>query len=239
MTRLTATLVLLACHLIRVAQSQSVSAGSEPVGPWCGCLDADETTCFESPQNFNIDERLDCGPYVPKSYDAADACVERTDDGCGSSGGISLTEYGTDNDRTSEVNPPDPVMSAEELDDYKTLELQLLAEILKSDPLFPEEGETTVDLPYCGAATEEQAAASPERKRGEPVYASSVIYKRGWGNIFKGLKWPSLSSGPKKPKFMRPVRCLALSSQITTDADYLSACCSRCVQRPCYQPHLL
>ncbi|KZV90439.1 hypothetical protein EXIGLDRAFT_770855 [Exidia glandulosa HHB12029] len=161
---------------------------------WCGCENADSTTCVESPQDYNRDERIDCGPYIQRR-----SCSDVvTGDGCGTGdASLSLTT-GIDNDDPADVNPPDPDFSADELDNYKTLELELLADILKNEPLYPDEGEQKLDLPYCGMLSDDAATS----RRDIPVYASD-LYKRGWGSIFKGLKWPTLSSGPKKPVFTK------------------------------------
>lgn len=159
---------------------------------WCECENA-PTDCTNSTQDLNIDERYDCGPYVPR-FRCSDAA---TDDGCGG-GGLSLTGRPIDNDDPAEVRPPDPGFSSQELDDYKTLELEFLSDILKNDPLFPDEGETKLELPYCGMLWDSPGS----RRRDMPVYGTSV-YKRGWGSVFKGIKWPTLSSGPKRPTFPR------------------------------------
>lgn len=70
------------------------------------------------------------------------------------------------------VKPPDPELSDEDLETFKTLELSTLATLLEN----PLQGEEPISLPYCAAAP------SPGRLREK----RSLI-----GDLFKGRKRPT------------------------------------------------
>ncbi|KAM0748734.1 hypothetical protein T439DRAFT_327999 [Meredithblackwellia eburnea MCA 4105] len=84
---------------------------------------------------------------------------------------------------------PDLELTDDELDAYKSLELEFLASILQN----PFQGEKPLDLPYCGLTPESVGSGTKTRE------------KRGltWKKVFKGAK--KMVTPPKRPT--PPVIC--------------------------------
>lgn len=89
-----------------------------------------------------------------------------------------------------------------ELEWYKTMEIELYADMIKNEPMFNED---PVDLPYCGLGTDEYYAG------GTPS-STSRLAKRGWGGVFSGIKLPTLDKPPKRPVF--PPKCVPKTLEI-------------------------